>query len=60
MFSQLKDLDGGEIYLIISLLMFMAFFIIVAIYLFKMSKKHVEIMKQLPIKENQLENYEED
>ncbi len=60
MFSQLKDLDGGEIYLITSLLMFMVFFIIVGIYLLKLSKKHVNFMKQMPIKENQIENYEED
>ena len=60
MFSQLKDLDGGEMYLITSLLMFMVFFIIVGIYLLKLCKKHVNFMKQMPIKENQIENYEED
>ncbi|PWS33177.1 hypothetical protein [Pedobacter paludis] len=60
MFNQIKDLAGGEIYLITSLLMFMVFFVIVGIYLFKLSKRHIETMSALPIQENQTKAYEED
>jgi len=60
MFNQIKDLAGGEIYLITSLLMFMVFFVIVGIYLFKLNKKHIEVMSQLPIQDNQPIAYEED
>lgn len=60
MFNQIKDLAGGEIYLITSLLMFMVFFVIVGIYLFKLNKKHIEVMSQLPIQDNQPNAYEED
>lgn len=59
MFNQIKDLAGGEIYLITSLLMFMVFFLIVGIYLLKLNKKHIEVMSELPIQENQPEGYEE-
>jgi len=60
MFNQIKNLAGGEIYLISSLLMFMVFFIIVGIYLIKLSKKHIEIMSNMPIQENQTKAHEED
>lgn len=60
MFNQIKDLAGGEIYLITSLLMFMVFFVIVGIYLLKLNKKHIEVMSQLPIQDNQPNAYEED
>ncbi|PWS28772.1 hypothetical protein DHW03_02725 [Pedobacter yonginense] len=60
MFNQIKDLAGGEIYLITSLLMFMVFFVIVGIYLIKLNQKHIEVMSALPIEENQTEVYEED
>ncbi|GGI24913.1 hypothetical protein [Pedobacter mendelii] len=60
MFNQIKDLAGGELYLITSLLMFMVFFVIVGIYLLKLNKKHIEVMSELPIQENQPISYEED
>ncbi|MCX2433444.1 hypothetical protein [Pedobacter sp. GR22-10] len=59
MFNQIKDLAGGELYLISSLIMFMVFFIIVGIYLLKLNKKHIEVMSELPIQENQSIGYEE-
>lgn len=59
MFNQIKDLAGGEVYLIISLFMFIVFFVVVGIYLLKLSKKHIDVMSQLPLKENQPEGYEE-
>ncbi|QPH40866.1 hypothetical protein [Pedobacter endophyticus] len=60
MFNQIKDLAGGEFYLITSLLLFMVFFIIVGIYLLKLNKQHIEIMGLLPIQENQPDEHEED
>ncbi|UKT64714.1 hypothetical protein [Pedobacter mucosus] len=60
MFNQIKDLAGGEIYLITSLLMFMVFFVIVGLYLFKLNKRHIEVMSALPIHENNPQENEED
>ncbi|WP_131536646.1 hypothetical protein [Pedobacter nototheniae] len=60
MFNQIKNLAGGELYLISSLIMFMVFFIIVAIYLLKLNKGHIQLMSQLPIEDNQTNEYEED
>ncbi|RWU10555.1 hypothetical protein [Pedobacter chitinilyticus] len=59
MFKQIKDLAGGEFYLIASLLIFMAFFIMVGIYLIKMNKTHIIEMSNLPINEPQPDEYEE-
>ena len=52
MFKQITDLAGGENYLIASLLIFLVFFIIVAIYVIKMSKSYVTEMKNMPIIED--------
>lgn len=60
MFNQIKDLAGGELYLISSLIMFMVFFIIVGVYLLKLNKAHIETMSELPINESQPQTYEED
>lgn len=60
MFNQIKDLAGGELYLITSLLLFMVFFILVAVYLFKLSKQHVALMSKLPINDQQVQSHEED
>ncbi len=60
MFNQIKDLAGGEFYLIISLLLFMVFFIVVAIYLFMLNKQYVALMSNLPIEDQQVKEYEED
>jgi len=59
MFNQIKDLAGGEFYLITSLLLFMVFFAIVGVYLLKINKTHIQIMSELPIEENLTEDYEE-
>lgn len=59
MFNQIRNLAGGEMYLIISLLLFMVFFVIVGLYLLKLNKNHIKIMSSLPIQENQSEEYEE-
>jgi hypothetical protein len=60
MFNQIKDLAGGEIYLVTSLLMFMVFFVIVGVYLFKLSKSHIKIMSEIPFQDNKTKPYEED
>ncbi|MBC7617118.1 MAG: hypothetical protein H7202_13715 [Pedobacter sp.] len=54
MFKQIKDLAGGEYYLITSLLIFMVFFIIVGVYLIKLNKNYIDQMSQMPINEPQL------
>ncbi|WP_107215026.1 CcoQ/FixQ family Cbb3-type cytochrome c oxidase assembly chaperone [Pedobacter yulinensis] len=53
MFKQIKNLDGGENYMIFSLLVFVVFFVLVGIYLMKVSKDRTEQMKQLPLNDNQ-------
>jgi len=60
MFNQIRDLAGGEFYLITSLLLFMVFFIIVTVYLFKLSKHHVTLMSNLPIENQHPQEHEED
>lgn len=61
MFNQIKDLAGGEFYLITSLLMFMVFFIIVGLYILKLSKTHISFMSNMPIEDQtQVLPYEED
>lgn len=57
MFKQIKDLAGGEYYLIASLLIFMVFFILVGLYLFKLNKNYIHQMSKMPINEPQ---YNED
>ncbi|MEE1944570.1 hypothetical protein VRU48_05590 [Pedobacter sp. KR3-3] len=53
MFNQIKDLAGGEFYLISSLVMFMVFFIVVGIYLVKLNKNHSNLMSRMPIEDPQ-------
>jgi len=58
MFKQIKDLAGGEFYLITSLIIFMVFFLIVGIYLIKLSKSHVSLMSNMPIEDHQTNQHE--
>lgn len=60
MFNQIKDLAGGELYLISSLIMFMVFFIVVTVYLLKLNKNHISTMSNLPIEDPQTNQNEED
>lgn len=60
MFKQIKDLAGGEFYLITSLIIFMVFFLIVGIYLIKLSKNHVSLMSNMPIADHQTNQHEAD
>ncbi|MEJ5995044.1 hypothetical protein WG904_11505 [Pedobacter sp. Du54] len=58
MFKQIKDLAGGEYYLIASLLIFMVFFILVGAYLLMLNKNYINQMSQMPINEPQLNENE--
>ena len=60
MFKQINNLAGGEIYLIASLLIFLVCFIMVTIFIIKLSKSHISMMSNLPIEDQQTTNYEED
>ncbi|MBO9672552.1 MAG: hypothetical protein J7577_03860 [Sphingobacteriaceae bacterium] len=59
MFKQIKDLAGGEMYLITSLLIFMVFFILVAVYLLKLNKGHTTLMSNMPIEDQETQSHEE-
>ncbi len=55
MFKQISNLAGDEVYLLISLLIFIAFFIGATIMLIKMKKNHTTYMSGLPMEsENQI------
>lgn len=62
MFKQIKDLAGGENYLIASLLIFLVFFLLVLIYTLKMSKTYIAEMENMPIVEDDKhsQDYEKD
>lgn len=53
MFKQfIQNFADSRIYLITSLWLFLIFFILVAIMLFRMNKKHIEYMSNLPLNED--------
>jgi len=58
MFKQITNLDGNEWYLIASLWIFLIFFIVVGIMLFKMRKDYVEYMGNIPLEDSDGENQE--
>ena len=60
MFKQINNLAGGEFYLITSLFIFLVFFIVVTIFIIKLSKNHISMMSNLPIEDQQSTSYEED
>ncbi|GGC19069.1 hypothetical protein GCM10011386_08670 [Parapedobacter defluvii] len=49
MFKQITDLSGNEWYLIVSLWIFLVFFITVGIMLLRMRKDYVDYMKDMPM-----------
>ncbi|NBA73960.1 hypothetical protein GOQ04_00260 [Emticicia sp. ODNR4P] len=52
MFKQFIDkVDGADIYMITSFLIFMAFFVLVSIYLFIMDKSYLNKMQNLPLED---------
>lgn len=56
MWKQITNLHGDEIYLIISMLIFLTFFIMVGIMIFTMKKSFVDYMKDLPFDESEKQN----
>ena len=53
MFKQfIQNFADSRIYLITSLWLFLIFFILVAIMLFRMNKKHIEYMSNLPLNDD--------
>ena len=49
----MSSIDGIEIYPIISLLIFTAFFAMLIVYVIRMDKKHVQHLKNSPLEEPQ-------
>lgn len=49
MFKQITNLNGNEWYLIVSLLIFMVFFIVVTIMLLTMKKDYNDYMRSMPL-----------
>ena len=53
MFKQfIQNFADSRIYLISSLWLFLIFFLLVGIMLFRMSKKHIDHMSKLPLEED--------
>ncbi|HMR19084.1 MAG TPA: hypothetical protein PKA53_07275 [Sphingobacterium sp.] len=48
MFKQITNLHGDELYLIISLWIFIIFFVVVGLMLFFMKKDYIRYMKDIP------------
>ena len=56
MFKQfLNNVTGSNIYLITSLWIFLIFFILVAVMLFRMNKQYIKEMSELPLQDNKKE-----
>lgn len=58
MFKQITSLDGNEWYLIASLWIFMIFFIVVGIMLFRMRKDYVQYMGNIPLDDQEEQQQE--
>lgn len=57
MFKQFtENINGHQVYLLCSLGIFLVFFIVVAVILFKLNKGHVAHMSQLPLDSEQFKN----
>ncbi len=53
MFKQfIENYQESQVYLISSLMIFLVFFALVVWMLFKMNKKHIEYMSEIPLKDN--------
>ena len=53
MFKQFTEgLSGSQVYLISSLGIFLVFFIVVAVLLFRMRKPHIAYMSDLPLSDS--------
>lgn len=53
MFNKLLDkLQGADVFMVLSFLIFLIFFIVVGLYLLKCSKEHIKKMSELPFNNN--------
>lgn len=48
----LQSIEGVEFYTIVSMIIFILFFIGMIIWLFKVDKKYIKTMSELPLKKN--------
>lgn len=53
----LRSIDGITIYPIISLFIFVGFFVVLIIWMFKMDKKFINKMKMLPFDKEDIEGF---
>ncbi|WP_026994988.1 hypothetical protein [Flectobacillus major] len=54
MFKQFIDkVEGADTFMITSFIIFMAFFVVVSLYLFVMDKNYLTKMQNLPLEDNQ-------
>lgn len=55
MFDQfIHNISGKEVYLIFSLWMFLAFFVLVSALLLRMRKQHVDYMSDIPLNDSSI------
>lgn len=53
MFKQfINTIPGADLYMIISMFIFLVFFVLVGIYIWKMDKNNVETFKKIPLDNN--------
>lgn len=58
MFSQFLDnVTGKQGYLVFAMLVFLIFFMVVALLLLRMRKKHIEYMSDMPLKDSDEDNF---
>ena len=50
--NYLETITGIEIYPLLSLCIFFAFFVLLIVYVVRMNKKHIEVMEHLPLQED--------
>lgn len=50
--NYLSDIDGIAIYPIISLTIFVTFFVLLGYFVFRADKKYIDYMKDMPLNEN--------
>jgi hypothetical protein len=49
--GHLTSIDGIEIYPIISLIIFFSFFVLLTIYILRVDKKKIDLLKNIPLEE---------
>ena len=52
----LQSIEGVEIYPLISLVVFIIFFVVILVWMFKIDKNYVKEMEQLPLDSNNNRN----